>query len=280
MNTNRSNVVWLNGRLTPIADASVSALDRGMTWGWGLFETMRAYERRIWGLEAHFERMAQGAQILDLEIPPLGVWRSATQELFEANGLTDAGVRVTVTGGQGAVDPHEVVATEPTRLITAWPVADMTALYADGVSLVTVDWGRPLPTVKSTSYAPSVAGRIAAKRAGADDALFVDGDRVLETTGSNLFAVNGRTLATPPVVGKILEGVTRRTLIDAASDAGWNIQERDVTVSDLAEADEVILSASVREIYRVRRMNNSVLGNVGAAPELHATYRAWVTARL
>jgi branched-chain amino acid aminotransferase len=270
--------LWLNGSLLDAEGASVPALDRGVLWGQGLFETMRVYRRCVWALRDHIERLAEGAAAIDVEVPPAAELAAAIAEVLDANGLEDAGTRVTITRGTGPVDPHAEPTGSPNVIVTAWPLHDYTALYRDGVALVTIPGGgRPLAALKTTSYVVSVAGRIFAHRAGADDALFLGEDgRVLEATGSNLFAAEGARLVTPPLEDGLLPGVTRRHLIGVAPRAGFTVVEEPLPLSRLHEVDEVVLTSSLREVYPAGSVDGRTLARAGVADALRDAYHAAV----
>jgi branched-subunit amino acid aminotransferase/4-amino-4-deoxychorismate lyase len=155
---------------------------------------------------------------------------------------------------------------------------DYTELYAKGATFVTIsEGGRPLAAVKTTSYAVSVAGRVAAKRAGADDALFLGGHkRVLEATGSNLFVVRGKELLTPTAADAILPGVTRRHVFEVASGEGFDVGESTIYLDDLRSADEVILTSSLREVYPAGAVDGEPLNIAGHATRLRTAYHDYV----
>lgn len=275
-------IVHIDGRLVEEADARVSALDRGLLSGYGLFETLRAYGGRPWALGDHYERSQAGAGSIGLAIPDIDTIAGAIAAVLEANELRDAGVRFTVTGGTGPPDPQAPPVGPPTLIVTAWPLHDYTELYERGAALATLaEGGRPLAAVKTTSYAVSVAGRVHAQRAGADDALFcgVDG-RVLEATGSNLLVVEGSAVRTPSVDDAILPGVTRRYVMEVAQALGYSVEEATLTVDDLYAADEVVMTSSLREVYPVREIDGRPTRRSGAADELRRAYRALVEERL
>lgn len=273
--------IWLDGELVDADRAMVPALDRGVLWGQGLFETLRAYEGRPCWVEEHHERLLAGAQALDLRAPDLETVLGAFREVLEGNDLGDAGVRVTVTGGAGPPEPHADATGEPSTIVTAWALPDYGDLYREGTALVTLpEGGRPLAGIKSTSYAPSVAGRIAARRAGGDDGLFVgSGEEVLEATGSNLLVFSGRTIATPPVAG-VLPGVTRAKVLEVAQAEGFEVVERRVSVDELFDAEEVLCTSSLREVYPVRSVDGRPTRRRDVAQRLREAYRRTVREEL
>lgn len=276
--------IWLNGDLVAAADAMVPALDRGVLWGQGLFETLRAYPTpdgpRPWRVEEHDRRLRSGAELLEIPLPPPEVFSAAMDEVLGANDLDEGGVRITVTRGPGPAEPHAEVTGAPNVIVTAWTLPGYEDLYRDGVALATLSGGgRTLAGIKTTSYAASVAGRILATRAGADDALFVDGDRVLEATGANLFVVRGTRISTPPDEG-VLPGVTRSVVEELARRAGYDVGTEPVVVADLLDADEVVLTSSLREVYPARSIDGTELGRRGVAEALRTAYGELVRTRL
>jgi len=266
--------VWLNGALIEASEAKVPALDRGVLWGHGLFETMRAYGGRVWALGDHLDRLHAGAEAIDVPIPDEAVLARAVGDVLAENDLREAGTRITITRGAGPVDPQADADGPPNVIVTAWTLRDYTHLYEHGASLMTIPGGgRPLAGLKTTSYAVSVAGRIVARRGAADDALFVgEADRVLEATGSNVFVLEGTRLVTPPLEGNILPGVTRRHVMSVAPKIGLAVIEEAVTLATLFGADEVILTSSLREVYPARAIDGRELSRGPIVDELRAAY--------
>lgn len=269
------SVLYLDGDLVPAREARVSALDRGLLSGYGLFETLRAYGGRPWAFADHYARLRQGAELIALEIPPAELLTAAITDVLAANDLRDAGVRITITGGVGPVDVQADPDEPGSVIVIVWPVRGYTDLYEKGAALVTLPQGaRPLAEVKTTSYAVSVAGRVFARRAGADDALFLGGHkRVLEATGSNLFVATGERLRTPPLDDAILPGVTRRYVMDVARELGFAVDEEHVYIDDLVAADEVVLTSSLREVYPAASVDGRSLQRIGVADRLRDAYR-------
>ena len=264
----------MNGELVDAATATVPALDRGLLSGYGLFETLRAYGGKPWAFEDHVTRLRTGGELIDLEVPPADRLHGAIADTLAANDLGEAGVRLTITGGAGPPDVQADPDSPPNVFVIVWPLRDYSDLYAHGAKLTTLPQGaRPLADVKTTSYAVSVAGRVFARRAGADDALFLGGHkRILEATGSNVFVASGAELKTPPLDDAILPGVTRRYVMDVARDLGYTVTEEHVYLDDLLAADEVVLTSSLREVYPVSSVDGRVLHRAGVADKLRAAY--------
>ena len=165
--------VFLNGRFVERGEAAVPALDRGLLYGYGLFETMRSYNGRVFRLDAHYRRLSEGAAVLDL--PPaltLDELRVAIDALLERNGLADAYLRLTVTAGPAP----DGGGASPSILLVARPLSGYPPdLYQRGMAAVTSASRRneasPLSRVKSLNYLDNLLAREEARRKGADEAI-------------------------------------------------------------------------------------------------------------
>lgn len=270
--------VWLSthggeGGLLPADAAHVSGFDRGFQLGDGVFETMRARGGRVTELDAHLERLRRSAAGLDIHLPPDSdrlVGRGIA-ELLAADGLDgpdgDASIRVTVSRGTFAARgllPQEPA--DPTLLVQAWPVAPIPAGHLERglhlvVSAVRRDPESPLASLKTISRADYVHARLEARRAGADDALFLTTDGYLsEATSANLFLLRGRRLETPALACAILPGTTRSWILRWSGRVGLQPVEGLLTTRDLVEADEAFVCSSVAGILPVTRFEDQPIG--------------------
>ena len=272
--------VWIDGSILPADGAHVSAFDRGFQLGDGIFETLRARSGRVAEEDEHLARLRRSAAGLDIALP-VDVddrIRAGIRDLLEAEGLAgaaaDASVRITVTRGafrgRGLLPPPGAV--PPTIAIQAWPIAPPPPGHlADGLHLVASDIRRdpenPLATLKTTSRADFVHARLEARRAGADDALFLTTDGHLsEGTSANVFIVRGDELATPDLACAILPGTTRSWVLGWAARAGLRPIEGWLTTRDLAEADEAFLCSSVAGILPVTSFEARPIGDGRPGP--------------
>jgi branched-chain amino acid aminotransferase len=271
--------VWVDGALLPADGLHLSAFDRGFQLGDGVFETLRARAGHPTELAEHLARLRRSASGLDIE---LGASLEADlargiAELLTAAGMdgrdADASIRITVS--RGAVTSRGLLPAEtatPTVVIQAWPVPPPPAGHLElGLHLVSStvrrDPTNPLVTLKTTSRADYVFARLEARRAGADDALFltVDG-RLSEATSANIFLVRGAELATPGLDCAILPGTTRTWILGWAVAAGLNPFEGSLLPADLAAADEAFLCSSVAGILPVTRFDSAPIGTGRPGP--------------
>jgi branched-chain amino acid aminotransferase len=277
--------VWLGGRLEPADGPHVSAFDRGFQLGDGVFETLRARDGRPIELDDHLARLHRSAGGLAIDLPPSldADVRDGIAALLAAEDLggpgADAAVRITVTRGplrgRGLLPPDETV--EPTVVVQAWPVEPAPADHLERglhlvVSGVRRDPANPIAALKTTSRVDYVFARLEARRAGADDALFltVDG-RLSEATSANLFLVRrgidgALELATPDLDCAILPGTTRSWLLAWAGGVGLRAVEASLTPPDLAAADEAFVSSSVAGILPLTRFEDRPIGRGEPGP--------------
>jgi branched-chain amino acid aminotransferase len=273
------SLAWLDGRLVPLGVPHLSIADRGFQLGDGLFESLRARRGVLIEWPEHIARLRAGAAVLEIPLVADAVVERGVRELLAAEGLDgpdgaapgDAAVRITVT--RGAVEargtlPRGWDAGRPTVAIQVWPYAPPAPdLLSRGIRAVTSrlrrDPASPLAGVKSTSRADYVLARLEAERAGADDALFLTLDgHVSEATSSNVFAIAGDRLLTPPLTAAILAGTTRTWLLEdvAVRHTGLRPVVADLTPAELVVADEAFLSASVSGIVPLASVDGRPIG--------------------
>jgi branched-chain amino acid aminotransferase len=268
--------VWVDGRLLPADQPHLSAFDRGFQLGDGVFETLRARGGHVTELDRHLERLRHSAQGLGIDLPGDAARRigEGIREVIDAEGLEDAALRITVSRGaflgRGLL-PAEGL--QPTIVVQAWPVTPPPRGHLEqGLHLIpsTVrrDPTNPLAALKTTSRADYVFARLEAKRAGADDALFLTTDGHLsEATSANLFLVRrGNELATPSLDCAVLPGTTRDWLLQWAPTVGLEPVESRLSAADLASATEAFISASVMGILPVTRWDGEPIGDGKPGP--------------
>ena len=277
--------VWVDGRVLPADGPHLSVFDRGFQLGDGVFETLRARAGRPTELAEHLARLERSASALGIALPR-DVERqlaSGLADLLTAEDLDgpdgDASVRITVSRGafhgRGLLPPDEAV--DATIAIQAWPVVPPPADHLERglhliASAVRRDPSSPLAALKTTSRADYVYARLEARRAGADDAVFLTIDGHLsEGTTANIFLVRRAAdgteeLATPSLECAILPGTTRSWLLAWAARAGMRPVEGRLTPADLAGADEAFLSSSVAGVLPVTGFAGRPIGTGRPGP--------------
>ncbi len=256
--------VFLNGRYVPAARAVVSVYDRGLLYGDGLFETMRAYRGHVFALQQHLRRLHRSADVLGIPLPERD-WAEVIEELLRRNRLThcDAWVRLTVTRGSQAPKVLPAETLKPTHFVLVRAVDPELALkQRRGVSVKLLPYSRYgfVPELKSLNYLPAVMGKALAAQHGAEEGVFVrNGRYVTEGTTSSLFIVRDGALWTTPVRG-ILPGITRGIVLELARKANLRVVERQIQRPEVLRSQEAFLTSSLVEILPVVKIEDSQIG--------------------
>lgn len=262
--------IWVNGRLyDDPARAMLPATDAGVVVGNGIFESMRVTEAGVFAITRHLDRLTRSARALGLPDPDHAFVREGIAAVVDGRSYPFGKVRITYTGGPGPLGSQAPYG--PASLVVA---ADAAKAPTEATDVVTAPWTRnehgALVGVKSTSYAENVRALAYATERGATEAILVNtAGNMCEGTGSNIFFVFGSEVATPPLAAGPLAGITRQLLLEWAP-----IAEADVRAEDAAQADEVFLASSVRNVQAVRAWD----GVVREAPGPHTALIAKIFA--
>jgi branched-chain amino acid aminotransferase len=274
-------IVYLNGSLVPRSQAKISPFDLGFLYGCGLFETMRAYSGHIFRLEEHIERLSQSAKLLSLPLNALAL-KKACHDTLRANKLKDARIRLTVSIGEGEAAPDLPRHPKPTVLVTAAryvPLSD--EAYRKGykvvVSTIDCDSQPRLSRLKSTNYLSNILARREARASGADEAILLNERGFLcEGSTSNIFLASKRNLITPGEESGCLPGITRQAVIELARGLGIRLDQREVQLEELLQADEAFLTNSIMELMPVAEVNGQRIGRGKMTGRLMQAYRETV----
>ncbi|OGO00324.1 MAG: hypothetical protein A2Y59_03665 [Chloroflexi bacterium RBG_13_52_14] len=258
-------IVYLNGALVPRSQARISPFDLGFLYGFGLFETMRAYSGHIFRIHKHLERLRQSAALIGLPLNAFDL-EKACYDTLKANQLDDARTRLTVSMGEGeaVLDPPKH--PRPTVLVIASSYNPPSAeTYRNGykavVSSIRQNSQSPLPRLKTVNYLNNILARREAKDAGADEALLLNERNLLcEGSTSNVFLVSGGGMITPSVESGCLPGITRQVVLEITKELGIGIAQREVQLEELLRADEAFLTSSLIELMPLTEVNGKLIG--------------------
>lgn len=274
----------MDGELVDQADARVSVYDHGFLYGDGCFEGIRAYGGRIFKLRSHLVRLYESAHRIHLT-PAYDIEQidAAVRETVEANGLTDAYIRLIFSRGAGTLGLHPFKCPRPGTIIIADSIALYPPeLYQNGLEVIVAKRPRiPIacldPAIKSLNYLNNILAKIEAIDAGVLEAIMlnIEGD-VAECTGDNIFIIKDGKIATPSMEAGILRGVTRAFVIEElASECGVTIEERRVSLDEVFNADEVFLTGTAAEIIGVTRVDGRSIGDGSVGPLTHQFVQAF-----
>lgn len=262
--------VYINGKFYEKRDAKVSVFDHGLLYGDGVFEGIRSYNRLVFKLREHIDRLFESAKSIMLTVP------LNKEELIKAviatlkkNNLADAYIRLIVTRGEGdlGLDPRKCKGNATIIII-----ADKIALYPrefykNGLKIVTVPTIRNLPEalnpqIKSLNYLNNILAKIEAVNAGCDEAIMLDSlGYVAECTGDNIFVVKKNHLYTPPQCMGTLRGITRDTVLEIAPKSKIPVHEHVITRHEVYISDECFLTGTAAQIIPVVKVDGRIIGN-------------------
>ncbi|MEX1296460.1 MAG: aminotransferase class IV [Candidatus Limnocylindrales bacterium] len=258
----------------------IHADDAGLLRGLAAFETLRVYAGKPFAMDEHLERLRASAIRMQLPEPDAEGLARLAAEVVAAAGTADCSLRLTMTGGRQGRDPVSMAVVLPLP-------TDLEQARAAGIAAVSLQLGTDprkrkdapwlLDGVKSTSYAVNMAAFDEARRRGAEDAIFIAADgSVLEGPVTNVWWRDGRTLYTPSLDLGILAGVTRAHVMRIARELGYEVREGWYPQAELAAAEEIFSSSSVRELMPIVRLDDAPVddGRPGpASRELQAELR-------
>lgn len=266
--------VYIDGVFYEKEEAKISVFDHGFLYGDGVFEGIRSYNRRVFKLKEHIDRLYNSAKAIMLDIPyEKQEIEKAIIETLRINDLSDAYIRVVVSRGVGdlGLDPRKC--KKPSLvIITDKIVLYPQEFYEKGLELITVSTRRNLcsavnPAIKSLNYLNNIFAKIEAIRAGCEEAIMLNKDGyVAECTGDNIFIIKNNVLITPPIYIGALPGITRDVVIDIAKNKlKLLVKEEPFTVYDVYTADECFLTGTAAEVIPVVKVDSRIIndGNPG-----------------
>ncbi|HEX8950664.1 MAG TPA: aminotransferase class IV [Polyangia bacterium] len=279
-------LVWIDGAPVDAAEARVSVFDRGFLYGDSVYEVTRALSGVAFALDEHLDRLERSAAGLVMRTPPRAAIEKAVVDTIAASGLDDAYVRIVVTRGAGEIALDPAAADEPRLIVIVRPpkppppeayrdgvevaIVGRTR-YAPGVPTSTVD-----PQVKSGNYLGSVMAVAEARKRGAYEAILCDNvGRITEGSSSNFFLARGGWVSTPPLSVGLLEGITRRKVLQLLAAAHIRAAEQPLWPIDLHRADEAFITSSVRGIVPITRVDGEPIGDGKPGPITRRVMQAY-----
>ena len=274
-----NELIWINGVVSPLAEARVGVEDRGYQFADGVYEVIRLYDGRPFTLREHLQRLQRSADGIRMKLPMSpDALAAEVLKFVPRTKVRDGMVYVQATRGCAArnhIFPkncapnllfyvrHLVPLDEPGK-------AEPTVLHTVADERWKKCW------IKSIALLANVLAKNEAVDHGADEAVFVDDGVVNECSASNLFVVRSGKVVTHPVGPKVLPGITRAVLFDVAKSAGVEFAERAISLDEAQSADEVFITSTTREISWVGRWDGKTVGGGRCGPvtlELHRALR-------
>jgi branched-chain amino acid aminotransferase len=272
----KAELIWKNGEFVDWDDAKVHVLSHGLHYGTGVFEGIRAYDTEhgtaIFRMREHLDRLEKSAQLYFMELPyGLDALREATHELIRRNRLRSCYIRPLAFRGYGEMGLYAQSAPIDVMIaVWSWGAYLGEEGKRSGIRAKVSSWRALsaeslIPHAKASGqYLNSILAKTESAKAGYDEAILLDDTgNVSEGSGENIFLVRDGKLITPGHTSAILDGITRRSVIQIAGDLGYPVEERDVARAELYLADEVFFTGTAAELVPVREIDDHPLGAPG-----------------
>ena len=270
---NPSELIWMNGEFVPWDEAQVHVLTHALHYGTSVFEGVRCYDTEsgpaVFRNQDHVDRLYKSAGLYYMPIPfEREQIRQATLETVARNNLRSCYIRPLVFRGYGTMGLFPLEASVEV-IIACWEWGAYLGEEGKqhGIRAKVSSWRRIspqslIPHAKAGGqYLNSVLAKIETHKAGYDEAILLDEHgMVCEGSGENIFVVHDGVIATPPQTASILDGISRRSVIQIARDHGFAIVERDIARAELYLAEEIFMCGTAAELVPVREVDDHQIG--------------------
>lgn len=248
----------VNGVVTPAEEATLNVNDLAILRGYGIFDFFLVWEQVPLFLEDYLDRFYRSAQLLNLEVPAeRPELKRRIGELINLNKEAYAGIRLVMTGGYTndsytPIAPNLIVMHHPYK-----PFADQA--YEEGVKLMTYEYQRDLPEVKTTNYAMGIRLLPELKKVGAVEPLYHSNGTIKEAVRSNFYIIdqNDKVITADE---DILMGITRKHVLQAI-DGHYEVERRFIRLDEVWAAKEAFLTGSNKGVIPITRLDEHVYGD-------------------
>ena len=271
--------VFLNGKLLPAEQATVSVLDRGFIFGDGVYELVPVYSRVPFRLDEHLARLERSLGETRIRNPhSRAEWRSHIYKLIDAQDFDDQSVYFQVTRGVAKRDHAFPKAAEPTVFMMSNPLVNpLPAQLESGAAAVSAPDNRWLRCdIKSISLIGNVLLRQLSAEAGAAETILFRNGKLTEASASNVFIVRRGVIQSPPKTNLILPGITYDVIVELARANGLPLEFREIPEAEVRSADEVWVSSSSKEVLAIVELDGKRVGDGRPGPvfrRMHQLYQ-------
>ncbi|MEX1213204.1 MAG: aminotransferase class IV [Balneolaceae bacterium] len=274
--------VYLNGSYLPLKEAHVSVMDRGLLFGDGIYEVIRAIRGSLFRMRPHLDRLENGLHALGIQLPEETIHEipSIAKALLQKNELLDGEATIYLQVTRGAALPRTHTfpdpPVEPTILLTAGSFTPHEALHEQGVDTITVPdvrWARC--NLKTVNLLPNTLARQRAVEAGVNSAIMIRDGQVTESPNANIFGVKDGVLYTYPLTSYILDGITRQLVLSLADRLSIPLREVPIEEIHLHSMDELFFSGTTTDIQPVVEIDGQPVGTGKPGPITRAIQRGY-----
>ncbi len=262
-------LVYLNGEYKSLAEASINVLDRGFTFGDGVYEVIPIFNRTIFRFDEHIQRLENSLKAIYMDNPiAKDGWYTIINQLIDSIEQSDQSIYLQITRGVTDRDHDISSADNPTIFAMSRPLGkkDLSA----GIKAIThedIRW--QYCDIKAITLLPSVLLKHKAKKLGAREAILIREGYVTEGAASNVFICKNDEILTTPKSNHVLPGITRDLVLEIISKNNITYVEIAIREEQLLDADEIWVTSSTWEIVPVIELNNKPVGSGKSGPVWH-----------
>ena len=265
-----SRIVYVNGDYLPEEDAKISVFDRGFLFADGVYEVTSVLGGKLLDFEGHAKRLERSLNELEMSSPVtqdelLAIHR----ELVARNGIVEGLVYLQITRGAADRDfaypenaaPSIVLFTQAKPGLADSPKAK------EGMKVISIEdqrWGRR--DIKTVQLLYPSMGKMAAKKAGADDAWMIEDGFITEGTSNNAYIVKDGKIITRHLGNEILHGITRAAVLRFAREAQMQVEERSFTLDEAKSAEEAFITSASTFVMPVVEIDGVPVGTGTPGP--------------
>ncbi|PIQ78847.1 hypothetical protein COV81_04135 [Candidatus Peregrinibacteria bacterium CG11_big_fil_rev_8_21_14_0_20_41_10] len=263
-----SRYCFLNGKIILESEAKISVFDEGFIYGYGIYETMRTYKKRLINWDSHFERLTHSLNATNLELPyTKPQLLNFINQLIKKNTETEYRIRLTISAGFNQ-QPTTLISVQPLQLPTLQQ-------YQNGVPVITTLLSRPLPSIKSTNLLAQKLLWQEMQTKQAFEAIFVDPNgNVLEGSRSNLLIIKDQKIYTPK--RDILKGTTSRLINQFSDQLNIPFTAKSLTLKDLLKADEAFITNALIGIVPINQVDTHKIPTGPITLQLQTAYNHYL----
>ena len=260
------SLVYLNGEFKPIEEASISVLDRGFTFGDGVYEVIPIFNRKIFRFSEHIMRLENSLREIYMSNPlKENEWRDIFNKLIDSLEQVNQSIYLQITRGVSRRDHDISIADKPTVFAMSRPLE--TNNFSSGIKAIThedIRW--QLCNIKAITLLPSILLRHKAKEQEARETILIRDKYVTEGAASNVFVCTDDKILTPARTSHVLSGITRDLIVEILMHNDLPIVEGSISESKLLSAGEIWVTSSTWEIVPVVELDDKLVGNGKPGP--------------
>ena len=266
--------IWMNGKLVPFKNAKVHVLTHALHYSTAVFEGVRCYDTpngsAIFRLPEHVDRFFNSSKLYGMKI------RFTKKQIIDAiiktvkaSGLKECYIRPIAYYGYGTMGLTPTLNKVDVSISCwEWKMGESKAGKFSGANCKISKWIRidsksqPMQAKSAANYSNAALARVEALKGGYDEAIMLNsGGKVAEGSAENIFVIKNGRIKTPPLSADILNGITRDSVIQLIRANGIKLIEKNITVKELLNADEVFMTGTAAEVKSVAKINKIKIGN-------------------